>query len=226
VAVKVIHMMALDGDLAAAMRQEFLHECAVLKSLNTGPNILQFQARAAATLNPDSWQPCYGAPRLFWDSPLGQSFWLPPRPGCGLLVSGGLPHATSSTIWSLQPSDEECVAQRKPNCLQGACLDDDHMMLVTELCAGGNLSTAIHRRAVTWHKRCGCTPARLLRWRCHGSEILYARCRPCCGSSLLPSTTSEHSCQVSERTLKTAACRHAGDTASHWGARRACTSCT
>lgn len=44
------------------------------------------------------------------------------------------------------------------------------MMLVTELCAGGNLSTAIHRRAVTWHKRCGCIPARLLRWCCHGSE--------------------------------------------------------
>lgn len=89
VAVKVIHRTALDGHLAAAMRQEFMHECAVLRSLNTGPNILQFQARTAATLNPDSWQPCYGAPRLFWDSPSG---YLPSlTAGCCFLVACRMP---------------------------------------------------------------------------------------------------------------------------------------
>ena len=37
---------------------------------------------------------------------------------------------------------------------QGASLMAAQMMLVTELCAGGNLSAAIRRGAVTWHKRC------------------------------------------------------------------------
>lgn len=45
VAVKMIHRAAFDGERAAEMRKELLHECAVLRMLSTGPNILHFMVR-------------------------------------------------------------------------------------------------------------------------------------------------------------------------------------
>ena len=37
---------------------------------------------------------------------------------------------------------------------QGACLEEDKMLLITEFMDGGDLHKAIAKRQVSWHKRC------------------------------------------------------------------------
>lgn len=38
--------------------------------------------------------------------------------------------------------------------MQGACLEEQKMLLVTEFCDGGDLMKAIAKRQISWQKRC------------------------------------------------------------------------
>ena len=38
---------------------------------------------------------------------------------------------------------------------QGACLEEDKMLLITEFMDGGDLHKAINKRQISWDKRCG-----------------------------------------------------------------------
>ena len=53
-----------------------------------------------------------------------------------------------------------CNHLQTPSCLrrrpaQGACLEEDKMLLITEFMDGGDLHKAINKHQISWYKRCG-----------------------------------------------------------------------
>jgi len=142
VAVKTIHRAALDGERAAEMRKELLHECAVLRMLSTGPNILHFMVRMICWCNSVNSLQCQC-----------------PCCVCGVenahmvqVRQGADCHLRKTRRRTMPQGSEQCLRVR--SWVQGVCVDGGQPKLVTELCTGGDLSSAIQRRVVTWQKRC------------------------------------------------------------------------
>lgn len=45
------------------------------------------------------------------------------------------------------------IGAKLARAVQGACLDDQKMLLITEFCEGGDLIKAIAKRQISWKKR-------------------------------------------------------------------------
>ncbi len=124
------------------MRKELLHECSVLRMLSTGPNILHFMVRMMRWCN-------------FVNSLQCQC----PCCVCGVENAHMVPGASRCRLSSAQNKKKNHAAGQQ-QCLrvcswvQGVCVDGGQPKLVTELCTGGDLSSAVQRRVVTWQKRC------------------------------------------------------------------------